>query len=63
MNLPIMSIKIEFDDVGRSVVRRVVIVVDVALPPPTPFVDLVSLVEGAAAESRRFPMANVWVYK
>lgn len=58
-----MSIEIEFDDVRRTVVGRVVIVIDVALSPSCLLVDLVSLVERASAELRRLPMTDEGIYR
>lgn len=58
-----MSMKIEFDDIRRAIVGRVVIVVDVALPPPAHLVDCVRLIEGIATEVRWLPMADEWIYR
>lgn len=58
-----MSMEVEFDDIRWTIVGRVVIVVDVALPPSALFVRCVRLVEDIAAEVRGLPMADVWVYR
>lgn len=39
------------------------VVIDVSLPPPTPLVRLVGLVEGIAAEACGLPMADEGVYR
>lgn len=58
-----MSKKVEFDDVRRAIMRRVMVVIDVPLSPPTPLVRLVGLVEGTAAEACWLPMADKGVYR
>jgi hypothetical protein len=63
MGLPIMSIEIEFDDICRSVMGRVVIVVDFPLSPSTLLVHRVSLIEGRSTEVRRLPVTDERIYQ
>jgi hypothetical protein len=57
-----MSVEVEFDDIGRAVLRRVVIVIDFPLLPPTLLVHRVSLIEGSSTEVRWLPVTDERIY-
>jgi hypothetical protein len=53
-----MSFEIELDDIGGAVVRRIVVVIDFSLSPPSRLVNTMRLIQDVDAEMSWLPMAN-----